>query len=184
MGRHVGLKEAPKPTVWEYFKTFDGTHLKLQRESTRENYVTSFDTHIFPIMEDLRLDEVQLEQVEKLIVQMRSLVRKDGSPKLARGTIDRTLRELRAFFNHAVEHGVIERNPIPRPKKLNPKFKAAPTRREEIDPLHDDEVLIFLETLRNDSFSKKHQTLFLTLIHAGLRIGEALALEWPDIDFH
>jgi integrase len=169
------LIAAPRPTVREYFKAFDETHLALQRESTRLNYTTSFA--------DIRLDEVKLEDIERLIVTMRSLTRKDGSPKLARGTIDRTMRELRAFFNHAIEHGVIEKSPVPRPKKLNPKFKAAPSRREEIDPLTEIEVPLFLETVQNDGFSRKHLTLFLVLIHAGLRIGEALALEWPDIDW-
>ena len=176
-------KEPPKPTVREYFQTFDETHLKLLAESYRDNFVTSMETHIFPLFGDIGIDEVKLEDIERLIAAMRDLKRKDGTPKIARGTIDRTMREVRAFFNHAIEHGIIAKSPVPRPKKLNPIFKAAPTRREEIDPLEEDEVLVFLETVRNDMFSRRHLALFLTLIYAGLRIGEALALEWSDIDW-
>jgi integrase len=176
-------KEPPKPTVREYFKVFDETHLKLLAESYRDNFATSMKTHIIPLFGDVGIDEVKLEDIERLIAAMRDLKRKDGSPKIARGTIDRTMREVRAFFNHAIEHGVIAACPVPRPKKLNPIFKAAPSRREEIDPLEEDEVTVFLDTIRNDSFSKKHLPLFLTLIYAGLRIGEALALEWSDIDW-
>jgi integrase len=175
-------KEPPKPTVRQYFSIFDETHLKLQRESTRDNYLGSFDTHIFGVIGEHLINQVKLEDIERIIGKMRSLTRKDGSPRLSRGTIDRTMRELRAFFNHAVEHGIIEKSPVPRPKKLNPKFKAAPSRREEIDPLQEDEVSIFLDTVSKDRHSRKHVTLFLALIFAGLRIGEAIALEWIDID--
>ncbi len=176
-------KEPEKPTIREYFATFDETHLKLQRESTRDNYVGSFDTHILPLIGSQAIDQVKLEDVERIIAQMRSRTRKDGSPRLSRGTIDRTMRELRAFFNHAVEHEVIGKSPVPRPKKLNPKFKAAPARHEEIDPLEEAEVSIFLETVANDRHSKKHVPLFMTLIFAGLRIGEAIGLEWADVDW-
>jgi integrase len=177
-------KEVPKPTVREYFRTFGENHLALQRESTRQNYVSTMDNHILDTIGDLRLDQVALEHIVRIVVKMRSITHKDGSPKLSRGTIDRAMRELRTFFNHAIEHKVIEESPVPRPQKPNPMFKAAPTRREEVDPLGEDEVPLFFTALRKDLHSRKHVTLFLTLIHTGLRIGETLALEWPDVDWH
>ena len=43
-----------------------------------------------------------------------------------------------------------------------------------------EEVPVFLEAVRETA--PEHYTLFLACIHAGLRIGEAIALKWGDID--
>lgn len=51
---------------------------------------------------------------------------------------------------------------------------------EEIIFLTQDEFLAFLEGFKNDVI---YYTLFMVLFYQGLRIGEALALNWNDIDF-
>jgi integrase len=53
---------------------------------------------------------------------------------------------------------------------------------EAADPLSDEETRIFLETI--SLHFPKDYPLFLLLLRTGMRIGEALALRWGDIDFN
>jgi integrase len=55
---------------------------------------------------------------------------------------------------------------------------------EEIDPLSADELNLLLGTIHDSAKLKEHFCLFLLLARTGMRIGEALALQWGDIDFN
>ena len=46
-----------------------------------------------------------------------------------------------------------------------------------------EEQQIFLNYIANHAYTKKWQNLFLVLNGTGMRIGEALALQWEDLDF-
>lgn len=45
--------------------------------------------------------------------------------------------------------------------------------------LTDDEIIRFFEACKNTRYNE----LFQILLHTGMRIGEACALEWADINF-
>jgi integrase len=51
-----------------------------------------------------------------------------------------------------------------------------------MDPLSASELQHLLDTVQKQF--PQHYTLFLLLARTGLRIGEALALQWSDIDFN
>jgi integrase len=53
--------------------------------------------------------------------------------------------------------------------------------RTTMDPLTADELRTLLDTVRDQY--EEHYPLFLLLARTGMRIGEALALQWGDIDF-
>ena len=61
------------------------------------------------------------------------------------------------------------------------KIAKARDRKETINPLTANELNIFLSSVQKQY--KKDYTLVLLLARTGLRIGEALALQWADIDF-
>ncbi|MGE5253217.1 MAG: site-specific integrase [Planctomycetaceae bacterium] len=52
----------------------------------------------------------------------------------------------------------------------------------EAEPLRKEELSRLLKTFEAEF--PKHYPLALTLARTGMRFGEALALQWPDIDFH
>ena len=57
-----------------------------------------------------------------------------------------------------------------------------------IDLLTAEEVALLLNTVRNDISGpyplSSHYSMFLLFLRTGMRVGEALALQWGDIDFN
>ena len=51
-----------------------------------------------------------------------------------------------------------------------------------IKPLDSEELKLLLDTVQEHF--KAHYVLFLLLARTGVRIGEALAVQWGDIDFN
>jgi integrase len=86
---------------------------------------------------------------------------------------------LSGIFSHAVEDGLIQANPSARlDKMLKAKDQSL---NKEISPYTAEELEIYLEAVRT-GFTE-HFPMFLTLARTGLRLSEALGLQWGDIDF-
>jgi integrase len=84
------------------------------------------------------------------------------------------------MFSMAVEDGHVTSNPALRILK---RSRAAEGKQQDcIQPFTREEVSLLLETCREHY--PGHYALVLLLVRAGLRIGEALALCWDDIDFN
>ena len=81
-------------------------------------------------------------------------------------------------LNKAVDDETIQTNPAHRVGKI---FKTR-DKKKDVDFLTKEELKILLETVQKHL--PRHYPLFLLLARTGLRIGEALALQWGDIDFH
>lgn len=168
-------KEPPKPTVREYWQTFQGTYLKTAvEESTSDGYERNFRIHILPAIGDLQIDKVTQQHMEDFIADL--VVNK----KFAKGTIQKVLQQLSGLYSRAIKHGLVVNNPVSR---LGDLYRQAPIRHEKIEPLTEEEVPVFLNKVMENRYTKKHFALFLAAIHTGLRVGELSALEWGDVDF-
>ena len=164
-------KKPATPTLGEYYERFRRTYLEtVVRRNTRDMYKTGF-RRILPLLKNQCLDKITRSEVIDLIL---SLVKRG----LAKPTIRITMSQLSTLFNDAIEHGVIQANPV---KGISKYYKQAPVRHEEIEPLAADEVTLFLRTVLENS--PGYYPLFLCAIHTGLRSGELAALQWGDIDF-
>jgi integrase len=84
---------------------------------------------------------------------------------------------LSGVLNKGVDDQVIPANPAHRLGKL----AESKDNKEHIDPLTREEVKLLLDTVQ--AKFPEHYSLCLLLARTGMRIGEALALEWGDIDF-
>lgn len=88
---------------------------------------------------------------------------------------------LRALLNAAIDDGVISANPAAR---LGRHFRLVPsvtTRQEAIKPMTARQLSAFLAAARTED--PRWSPLWLCHARAGLRLGEGLALEWPELDF-
>ena len=81
------------------------------------------------------------------------------------------------MLNHAVDDAIIAANPAARMGKFNRK----PSKQADINPLDREELRLYLETVR--THFPRYYPFMLTLARTGIRLGEALALEWDHIAF-
>ena len=61
-------------------------------------------------------------------------------------------------------------------------YRQAPVRHAEIEPLTEEESLLFLK--KSLEWMPEHYPIFLTSLHTGLRSSEVIAIQWSDIDWN
>lgn len=89
--------------------------------------------------------------------------------KVSSATVHAHARALRAFFNFCYEEGYIEEQlKIPMPK----------VHKKRMDVLSPTDIKVILREC-----SVRERALILLLIDSGIRRGEALSLQWENIDF-
>ena len=158
------------PTVASYGADWLESPFQVWKESTHDNYSGAFDIHIEPSLGSKRLDEVKRADIKRFIAALRS-------DNLSSARIQTIMGVLSGIFTSAIEDEILAANPCSRTGKY-----AGNGRGKEINPLTPAEVSTLLEKA-SQNLSDMLYTLFLLLARTGLRIGEALALEWSDIDF-
>ena len=92
------------------------------------------------------------------------------------------LNYIKRILDYGMQLGAINSNPAT--QVIPPKLKARTT--HKIKCFSNDELkqfLSYLDTLDDTESSNMQNTLYRFLLATGLRIGEALALSWSDIDF-
>lgn len=135
------------------------------RVRTFDSYESVIRLYIKPEIGNVQLADLAPQHVQKMLMQS---AKKGLSPTTVR--YHRTV--LIAALNTAVKWGLIARNPaslVPTPK----------VEEKEVRPLSVDEARTLLTVLTGDPM----EALFTVAISVGLRLGEALGLQWGDIDF-
>jgi len=165
-------KKPPAPKLVDYYERFKSRHMKTAiKESSYIVYESAFRLHTLPELGRLRLDQIDRERMEDFIAV---LMEKD----LAKDYIRVILGSLRVLINDSIEKGIITNNPV---KGLSKLYRQAPVRHGEIEPLTEEESLLFLKTTLE--WEPEHYPMFLTSLHTGLRSGEVIAMQWPDIEW-
>jgi integrase len=136
-----------------------------RKRNTKVMYAGVARTHILnSSIGRLSLDKVRPSHVEGWVVELR----RKG---LAESTIRSAYTILRAVLDTAVRDGALASNPaavIRRPRVMS---KEAPY----LTPTQVAELL-------RAAAGSRYAPLFALLVHTGLRRGEALALQWSDVD--
>jgi integrase len=129
------------------------------------------DKHILPAVGALRVSEAHVSRLDEFIV---SLSERNGV------SVVKTCRSvLSGFMGYAVRHGALEHNPvrdIGRIRGTNRKVKAR--------SLSIAECSAWLAQLEADEVATRRDLPDLTrwLLATGVRIGEAIAVSWNEID--
>ncbi|HEY3715125.1 MAG TPA: site-specific integrase [Jatrophihabitantaceae bacterium] len=164
-----------KVTVGEHLAEWlDGLRLA---ESTVASYRKNVRLHVSPHIGDLRLDQLTGTRLTKLYRQLEQSGRADSKEG---GLSARTVRYIHTIVHKglavAVRDGRLAVNPADKATPPSAKEAAAP----EMHPWTDGQLRAFLD------WSKAGDEMYvawLLLAMTGMRRGEALALQWRDIDF-
>ncbi len=123
-----------------------------------------------PALGSKRLDEVKRAGIKALMAQLKEQGLSPSRLRTINGVIS-------GILGSAIEDELLEANPCQKMGKYTGSGAI-----NSINPLTVDEVGELLEKAR-ESLQFALYTLFLLAVRTGLRIGEILALEWPDVDF-
>lgn len=135
------------------------------KPSTYTSYLSYLHNQIIP-----HLDHITLKDLDTMQLQ---IYYNDRSKSLSPASIRKLNAIVSQALDAAVDYKIIPQNPAPKCKK--PKIKKTRPR-----VLTHEEQEKFLATLSpTDPFTP----IYLTMLGAGLRIGEVLALNIQDIDF-
>lgn len=148
---------------------------------TVENYRKIIETCINPALGQLRLNEISPRHVQDLINELAKSHKcsSRGMPSdeyLAPSTVKMRITVLQTVLSYAVKIGYLDRSPARADKLIMPKNDV-----KEVNIFSRDEVVKMLIAAEEEPLW--FRTLINLAVYTGLRKGELLALEYPDIDF-
>jgi len=159
-----------------YFRAWLDTYVKAHcKERTYDLYEAAFRLYLLPAFGQKDITAVTREAVKKLAYGM--LAQGKG-----RGYVGSVLVPLSEMFNHAVEDGHIDHTPCSRILRKTRKEKGEQRPKEKGSFLTREELGVLLWTCQ-EHFPASYPFVSL-LARTGLRCGEAVALQWDDLDFH
>lgn len=143
---------------------------KTVRESTWASTKQIFETHILPTIGENFIDKMNVLDCQKIVNAWAKSTPK-GFKKQKNYTSN--------VFDYALSIQLIDSNPM-KIIKL-PKIESIEDIEEKFEFYSKEELKDFLEEAKNSPLSQ--YVFFYLLAFTGLRKGEALALNWSDIDF-
>lgn len=190
-------RERRTATFHEFVSSWFADHRARLRPSAAERMRNDLEVHLLPFFGPYMVDQIGAELIERYVrekVEERAagdervrlleaelasaptgelrnrlrIARRERG--LAPVSVNKTLTLLSQVMAAAERYDYIDRNPVPAVKRLKVAKSAKP--------------FLQLDQLRPllDATGDRHRVLMMTLLLAGLRIGEALALRWRDIE--
>jgi len=160
-------------TVAAYFETWIATYAgrtsRGVRDATRDGYRAMMVTHVLPEIGNVKLARLRQRDLKQLAEKL-------AGKGLAANTVRLAFAPLRAMLADAYGEEEIKRNPTV-------GLRLAQAQRQEADEETKAKALAPEELLRLlDELPSRWRLLFEFMAHTGLRIGEATALRWQDVD--
>jgi len=160
------------PSFGEYARTWiDVVVPATCKSSTLRGYKMDLKAHILPVFKNVPVNEINRMMVKKFLLKK---INRGLSPS----TVTHFKNAIGGILNLAVDDEIIQINPA---HKLGKVIKSKGLQLKS-DPLTRDELSLLLETFR--THFPQYYPLVLTLARTGMRLGEALALQWSDCDFN
>lgn len=181
-----GFREPEKMTFNDFAEYWLKTYKKGEIEpSSYTRLYRVFDSQLRNTIGKKLIGDITEADIRNLINEYANPTSKDTTP-LALSGLKKILQFLRPCFKCAIKEGIIYKNPcddIKLPKESTIKKKT-----KEQFSLSDDELNKFriaaLEKCKTTGeYRSRNALVLLLLVNLGLRAGEALALEWNDVDF-
>ena len=149
---------------------------------------SNLDTYAIPAFGNKRISKITTAQIQKQVIEWAKNAAEPLGGKQKRDVgsgkdYKLQLNVINRIFQHALSLGIIDRNPchsviIPKVKIDKPNKEVKFYTKTELS-----ELFSHIESLDNTKWSTQYfNALIRLLVASGLRIGEAMALEWFDVD--
>ena len=156
-----------------WYQNYSKPKLRLTTQASYENDVYK---HIIPALGMVPLNELTANDLQRFYDRLKKGGRLIRAELYGKGVSDRSVRSCHAVIRMALDRAVKERL-----IRINPAVdcKIPPKNTKEITVLTREEMQRFLIQAKEEGYFE----LFLLELATGLRRGEALALQWDDLDF-
>ena len=153
----------------EWLEGYSGRTNRGFSQSSRKAYERSLETYALPFFARERLADIDAPAVRRFV---KSLERRGLAP----ASVKKNLVPVKAMFATALEDGALRLDPTAKVKVNNREGEhEAPERAKAMTRAELERLLGELP---------EQWTLFFELLaHTGLRVSEALGLDWSDVEF-
>jgi integrase len=155
-----------------WFTRFEAMVAEGRRSAgSLDTYRRSLNNHVLPALGQVRLGEATTPLIDRVLASIKSTA---GAPTA------RTCRSvISGVMSLAVRYGAIRWNPVREVDRIEAKPKKVPR------ALSDAEIAAWFARLRGNEQARRRDLPDLTLfmLATGVRIGEALAVMWDQVDF-
>src|SRR5262249_31520073 len=180
----------PLVTVQEYGKRWLGLIEAVVKPGTYRRYEQLLNRHILPSLGSIPIRHIHKGVIKDFLaeklsqpvkIQNPSLAEADQKEKqLARNSVRNLHAILRAMLRAAVDDGLLLTNPAEKLGRQLRLVTSKTTRQEAVKALTREQRHTFLSSVL--AHEPRFFALLFTLAGTGMRLGEALALQWPDLD--
>jgi integrase len=175
----VTLREYAVPWIERYLGRGRGGF----REGTRDEYRRQLEQYVVPQLGSVRLTEITPSRVAVFVGWLCEQTRpapteedKDRRVTLSDATVRNIMAPLRACLASAVREGLIRSNPA-RDADLPHRPTAEESEDEEVRVMTRDQLAVLLALIPG-----RHRLFFRLLAATGVRISEAIALQWRHLE--
>jgi integrase len=161
-------KENKNITLDEYFEEWLNGKRSTVKGNTLKTYSCYYRKHISPHIGKRKVKQIERREV----INLQRLI----STNLSANTCNMVIKALTTVLNDAVRDEIILRNPAESVKTLKTINMASETYHRA---LTEEEQVAFMREMQGDYYYE----LVALLICSGMRVGEASALTWNDIDY-
>ena len=171
---HDGIRaDVNRITVNQLFDVWQENKRGI-KDNTMKNYIYMYNLFVRPVFGQRFLVTVKNSDVKRFY---NRLADEDG---LKVTTIDNIHNVLHQVFQVAVDDRLIRVNPAD--KMLTELKRAHSMNVKKREALTADEQKLFLNYLWNNPKNRKWYPIFFIMLNTGMRVGEATALRWCDVD--
>ena len=175
-------KMAKDISIDELFQLFYDDRKERIKKRSLVDFTYTYQRMLKPYWEKVKISTVTISSIKKWQKHLLSLTYKatEGNKAIERRYSNEYLKSAQTLFKSLLNHAVILGYELPTSVLM---FKLEINKQEikkEMEFWHPEEFSAFIDVV-NDP---QDAALFNILYWCGLRIGEALALKWSDINFY